>query len=309
MPRLRCVAAADPNAVDAARVLRLPLTLHSKSGKQAEYRFLGGGVAGAPPTYTLNEMAEFCGLAAPVAEGEDRPTLRARKTGTQPGRSNGSCARDTYRADDLLRIEKSRGGWPKGCRWNRLRLYASFLRGQCRKQADIEAALQQMAGRCRPPYPSDPNDTKVALMAESVFREALKVPNTYTLCQWLEVTPDLARALKLVSILPAAVREEKLPIQGGQRGVLRQARRDAVSTLVGRHGLLSCRAIAKALGEQGITASPWIVNQDLHQLGYRGLAKAAEESSTVPDSGPKEVLDSKEVLVRKENGEHGENHE
>ncbi len=279
---------ADQGAIDAARILRVPGSIHSGVQRQVIYRIQKiPEFRYMPFFYTLDELGKWFGASSEdIGEGSlshapdppnDVPSgvhhvYGSRATvqrGTAPLRANGPRVRDQRRAQDLLLIEQHKRGWKKGVRLQRLRLYAGFLKGAGCSPAEADRAVQEMAGRCRPPYPSDPNDTPLLKIAPSVYAEAMFIPRTETLCSWLQVTPKLARRLQLQSIVPDEVRQERMPPAGGQREIARQARRKAIQGYIDRHGLASSRTIARALRDQGFKVSDWTVNQDLNALDLR----------------------------------------
>ena len=261
---------ADKNAIDAARLLRVPGTLHGITHQPATYKIRRSQEHfDQPACYTLQELEDWFG----VSDGTSDATASSGKAwdykreiispGSAPRRANGPRTRDARRAEDMRRLADHQKGWVKGCRSSGLWLYASFLKGAGLSEVEVLQAVRAMAATCRPPYPSDPNDTPLKEIVKRAFESNLIFRND-NLCSNLDVTLKLARQLKLQSIVPSEARHE----QSRQREVARQARHVAIREHVSQHGLRSSRSIAQSLREQGLTVSHWTVNADLKALEY-----------------------------------------
>jgi len=289
--------AADLKAVDAARVLRVPGTLHGLAQAPAVYQ-IQKDAQGRSYSYTLRELAAFFSshsvevglpdearsLAYGVdwveeVEGRDVDGLtQARagagygravaRPGSAPKRVNGARVVAALRAQDMAALEQWRGGWARGRRRFHLKLYAAFLRGAGVERLQVFEAVRVMASNCRPPYPSDENDTPLEALVGEVFREPFRRDRNASLCKRLGVTPDLARELGLLTIVPDEVAEERTPPPGGQRELEKQARHDFLRAHVTEHGCASARRMLEALERAGFEVSRRTVNDDLNALGY-----------------------------------------
>jgi hypothetical protein len=284
--------APDRAAHDAARVLRVPGTLHAKTKHPATY-LIPTTASGQPYTYTLSELAEFFGVAEteaslPEATRQDSLIVTAHKylgretkaLGSQPNRVKGRIQLNAQRAQDLVTLEQYRQGWTKGQRHFCLDLYAQFLRLAGNAPQDTLEALETMAANCKPPYPSDPNDPRLTRIVEHAYASTPKRHLNASLVRWLRITPELARALELLTILPPEVAAERQPPAGGRRAADREARRDYIRRYLEQHRDVTARGMTNALLNAGHATNRQTVNQDLNALGHvvrgRGRPKVAK---------------------------------
>jgi hypothetical protein len=171
----------------------------------------------------------------------------------------------TLRARDLELVE--RRGWKRGHRRSRLYLYAMMLRGAGHSPDEVLSCVKTMAQRCKPPYPSDGNDTPLPRLVGELFEEPLRFYRNSTLVSLLRVTPELARELGLRTIVPEDVALERKP-PGGQRGQQQAARRAFIHKYLEEHGAnkISCRKVQQALQQAGFVVSHETVNQDMRAV-------------------------------------------
>ncbi len=265
--RLDCLAA--DKICDAARLLRVPGTRHSKTGEKCIYR-TSFDENGKFITYTLRELAERFGV--PVMQSSLPAELRQWEPNPDPQnpkKANGPKALAAARARDLITIEQYRGGWQKGNRRFCLRLYAQFLRASGVQYADVASAVEVMAGNCTPPYPSDSKDQTLKALLRDVWLEPFAKRTQLNLVHWLRVSPDEARALELEKIIPIEVQDERRQPKGGARATAQAARQTAIETLIEEQGMLSEREFATQLQTQGIEAANATIHRDLITLGYQ----------------------------------------
>jgi hypothetical protein len=263
--------AADTGAHDAARTLRVPGTRHRHTGTLAHY--LACTVRGQIPIYTLSQLATCFGVSSALAE---TPWRKTKRPGTVPARRRGQEQLYDYRCHDLVALERHCGGWPQGRRRFHLQLFTTFLWARGFRQPEALRFTQAMARRCQPPYPSDPNDVALDTLVKTVFNPPRKRYSNAGLCRWLGVTPELARQLKLRTIVPEEVGLERRPV-GGQRAKQQAARREFIRHFYQQQGeKISCRRLQRALEAAGFTVSHETVNCDLRALKADGvLGKAA----------------------------------
>jgi hypothetical protein len=291
--------AADISATDAARVLRVPGTVHSGASSEAAARGENTAVyqvqhdgSGRTFTYTLRELAEFFGVremgvslpseARELAHGGDWAEIdearqeyetaqftgrETKNAGIAPNRARGYRIMHAARASDLVVLEQARGGWAKGRRKWHLTKYAEFLRGAGIEMECVLASVKAMAANCKPAYPSDANDTAPRAIVTEVFSRTLPKYSNETLCDWLGVNTQVARELDLLSIVPDEVREERKPPAGGERERARLARLDFGRHYLARGGKPTARELAKACKAAGIKSNPQTANEDLAALG------------------------------------------
>lgn len=281
---------ADAGAIDAARVLRTPGSVHSKTGRRVEY-IVQLDQAGRGFVYTLAEIASFLQLPNTDTAGElpaaardlARPPeyRRVKNPGSAPLRCRGKLSLNAGRALDLVSIERWRGGFKKrgekyedgtisrGRRYL-LALYACFLHSAEMPLEDTEKALRQMAANMQPPYPSDPGDADPPIEA-IVQGEYSGKPRRYkntTLCSLLGITAEVARELELKTILPPEV-----ALEADQARPLRAervaARRDFARQYLERYGRISARGLANIYKARGfVGANAQTANDDLNALGF-----------------------------------------
>ena len=301
--------AADKSCVDAARILRVPGTIHRKTNRRAKYKLWNHPDSGQPASYTLEEMAELVGLPSvskssrgsapnsqslePVGEadvdssldaveaggsgqvtssGPAKPYGRSAKNrGAVPKRANGNKVRDERRARDLDRICDHRGGWRRGERSTRLYYYAKFLRGAGNSEDQVHAAIKLMAAKCQPPFPSNSNDLPLKDLVAQVFAETKPfIPGNDKLCSGFGITLELVEQLGLESIKPSSLpRPSESLFPGGKQGLALQERRRLIVQDIEQNGVRPSRTIAEALGAQGVTASHVTIAKDLTALGYK----------------------------------------
>jgi len=266
----RLQALAVDSAKDTARFLRLPGTLHSVNDEPCVYRVHRDFPSGELVTYTLNELAEFFGISIASSSGASLEwTRKPRAESTNPQKANGPKTLATDRAQDVEKLEKSRGGWAKGCRRRYIRYYAQFLQSAGVSFKDAQEALETMAARCRPPYPSDANDVQIPDILKGVWSNDFVTPRRENLVKWFQVSAEEARGLGLEKIVPNEVEEERKLPKGGARGVENKQRRILIKGLIETRGMLSEREFVAALSPYKFHPSRSTVRRDLIALGYQ----------------------------------------
>lgn len=280
---------ADKAAVDAARVLRLPGSIHRKTGRRVEY-VVQLDQAGRGFVYTLPELASFLKLPAPAAElppatrSQAKPPQyrRVKRPGSAPLRSSGPKALAALRAQDLVTIETARGGFRKRGekyedgstspgRRRLLTLYAGFLRGSGADPAAALGSLQTMAANMRPPYPSDGpgEDPPIETIVQQEYAGVKRRWRNETLCSLLGITAETALALELQTIRPAAVAREADKARPLRTDLVAR-RQEFARQYLERHRRVTARGLANAYFHAGFTAGAnrQTANNDLNALGY-----------------------------------------
>lgn len=274
---------ADKNALDAARVLRVPGSVHTVAHRTVKY-VIQLDAAGRGFVYRMSEVAAFLGISAPGGElPEGVRTLakpvQYRKTqipGSAPGRKEGCRKMHALRASDMLVLQAWRGGFlkrgskhPDGStspgRRFLLTLYAGFLRGSGATRSEILDAAVSMAANCRPRYPSDSDDVTCETIIADAFLKRRRWTNE-KLCAIFGVTADMADALELQTIRPISMRDTK-PLRANVIG----ERLAFVRQYVERNGVPDCRRLARVLYANGFSKSATnqnTANQILNELGY-----------------------------------------
>jgi hypothetical protein len=284
---------ADPAAIDAARVLRVPGSIHRKA-QRSVYYVIQLDIHGKGFVYTLPELADF--LHLPALDGELPEKTRAlakpskyrrvKEKGKAPGRAAGAKSLNAKRAQDLLLIQAWRGGfikrgmkYPDGhnsCgRRFMLTLYANFLRGSGENQETAAQALHSMAENMRPPYPSDPlpDDQPIEeiIQAEYSTKSRRRYANK-TLCKLLGITETaiLENELNnLQTIMPESMERERAQALPSQSDLI-QERRDFALWYIQKNGIISARKLADIYKLHRFPgANHETANQDLNALGFK----------------------------------------
>ena len=286
---------ADKSAVDAARVLRVPGSIHRKALRRVRY-VIQLDDHGTGFVYTLPELAAALDVAALDGDLPDQTRKLARPAqyrkvknpGAAPLRSHGTLALNALRAQDLLTLSQVRGGflkrgmkYPDGStstgRRFVLTLYANFLRGSGADQAAALDALRSMAANMKPaPWPDEPGDQTPDNLVEEEYSTVRRRRWTNAkLCALLGVSADLARELDLKTIRPREVATEADQARPYKADVI-QARREWLRDYIDTHpnpgggGRWTARKVRDALTP--FSPYPWqnhvTANQDLNAIGY-----------------------------------------
>ena len=242
--------AADMNAVDAARVLRVPGSIHTKAGNRVEYMIQLDGNK-RPFIYSLERLSNDLGikiLSQRVPEvvrtlGNLRLTLHP---GSCPQRSKGFKALYTKRIDDILSIERHCGGFSKGFRWRMLCFYAECLKSAGAPEKESIRALFKMGKNCDPPYPSEFNDISIS----ETYKKAKVGRHRFakTLCKWMGISNEIALDLELETIIPPELKDERKNNKWTVKGIRREKRQAFIKEIFNNHGFdFSCREMVKML--------------------------------------------------------------
>ena len=279
---------ADPAAIDAARVLRVPGSIHRKALRRVTY-VIQLDQNGKGFVYTLPDLAAALDLQAPGGELPEKARelakpLQYRRTkhpGSAPLHSLGTKALNALRAQDLLTIQTWRGSFLKrgvkypdghsspGRRFI-LTLYTEFLKGSNVDKAAALAALQDMAANMLPLWPDEPGDPTPESLIEAAYSTTARKWTNAKLCQVLGITEDVARELDLQTIRPPAVAREADQARPLQADLV-QERRDFARQYLALFRHTSARKLAKAYRDKGfIGANPQTANEDLNAIGYKG---------------------------------------
>ena len=275
---------------DAARVLRVPGSIHRKAGRRVEY-IVQLDQYGKGFVYTLREIASFLNIPTAISElptatralAKPPQYRRTKNPGTAPLRSKGNQVLNALRALDLITIQSWRGGfkrrgekYPDGStspgRRRILAMYAGFLHGAKEPQEETIKALKTMAANMKPPYPSDPPDEDPPLetIVQAVYKDKPRKWYNETLCKFLGVTDDVARSLNLQTIRPPAVSIEADKARPLWEDYIKLRREYAEWFLTKKRGRVTCRELAEAYNEKGfVGANRETANQDLNAIGYQ----------------------------------------
>jgi hypothetical protein len=267
--------AADPRAIDAPRVLRVPGSIHTRAGQQVSYRH-NLDVYGQYYSYTLDELTEYLGISKrDILETSTKANefiIYGKATadpGSAPNRKKGLRARGAKRVADLEIIFHDRKGWARGSRRFWLTIYTQFLRESAVKRTDIIERVQSMADGCRPPYPSEMNDSSVHELVADACGSRIHNPRNSTLLAKLGLNSSDVRRLDLSTLLTPEVAEERKR-KGPSRKEIAIRRRELITLGIGEHNIQTCRAMVTFLESQGLKSNRGTVNKEMTQLGFGG---------------------------------------
>ncbi len=217
--------AADPVAIDAARVLRTPGSYHTGAEKDVQY--IQVDKSGPGPLYTLKELADILDVEATevsLPDGTRKIVLsevvtyrrQTKRPGTAPKRGRGPKVLAAKRTQDVVTIEANFDGFKHGIRRRTLTIYGGFLRDSGAAPSKILKALQAMAKNCQPPYPSEANDPPVKTIVKDIQKSKPRFWRDEKLLQLWGITPDNEWEFDLLTILSAEVRERRKTAMGGK---------------------------------------------------------------------------------------------
>ncbi len=280
--------AADRSVgTDPVRVLRIPGSINTKSKQPVQYSVTYENHQVI--SYSLKELAESVGVSAL----NTRKLLwrETKNPGSVPNRRNGYEAVNKRRLDDLVTIEQDRGGFLKRGllypdattstgRLKALTIYATTLRGADFSQAEALKAVTAMASNCRPPYPSDPNDTPIETLVKNIYSENCWPWRNETICAHLGVSTEMAERLGLKTIIPSALKQKRKSerVTKEQHAKNRQS---LVQYLFTERKIKTCRDLASACANHGIKASQQTIANDLKTLGLKSNHRGGRPSKQV----------------------------
>ena len=260
--RLNC----DSNATDAARVLRLPGSTNSKSKESVRY-IVQATERGLAPAYSLSEMANKFGLKdcsyhGTTIQGQDfyetvfENGRRIKKRGSAPNRIRGKVAVEKYRLQDLEAIEQDRGGFEKGMRRRTIRNFAYWAKVAGMTLPEILDGAKAIASRCRPPYPSDKNDTPIRMIVDEAWLDSTKVFRSDRLAKFFGIDDATAERLNLKSIVPPETRKRRNAAPS-ERALKREMILDSIRDYFKTHGATvpTCRDLSGYLTGLGLPCS------------------------------------------------------
>ena len=207
-----------------------------------------------------------------------------KERGTAPNRRHGAEARAAKRAQDIVTIEANLGGFEHGIRRRTLTIYGGFLRDSGAAPSEILKALQAMARNCRPPYPSDKNDTPVKTIVKEIQKSKPRFWSNEKLLKLWGITPDNEWEFNLLTILSAEVRDKRKTTMGGKdpsdpvayqsnRSWKREDRHHLIRDIVESNGgslpLGGARGMTRRLREFGLKTNRVTVGEDIKALGYK----------------------------------------
>jgi hypothetical protein len=262
---------ADSAATDAARVMRVPGSVHSGTGQRVTFH-PQPDQAGRLPTYTLADLAAKFGVTPrvlrPISDVRPRPWEPRLPNGErrQPVKRGGWANLFRSRARQLRTLWQMRGGYAEGCRNRAALLLADSLIRLCRPSTEVVQAIRELGAACHPPLLVKECEHAVRSAATGKY----KFRND-TISDWLDI--QQCEAERLETWKPATRLRNGGGLQEkGARRDLRKARRHLILRLIYEHGgeLPPTRRLTVMLREHGHRASHTTVWKDLRGMGLVG---------------------------------------
>lgn len=272
--RLAGLLPVDRPAHDAARVLRTPGSINSKSGETVNYTALLVRNSRNPSgTYTLGELADAVGVPYLTLEDEDRKAIGYKAPRSRnPNNRKGYRALAQYLASDIEAIFQFRP-WETGSRRRKLSIYAALLK-QAGKSHDVAMlSCSELANNCSPRYPDLPMGAPSPSVREIVTAaykgKRVKLRPAY-LANLFGVTHEVGLELGLRLIVPETVKAIRKNAELlGSRKALRERRIRAIRSYLSTKSTVSSSEVLRFLTLQGIKSNRETVNEDMNALGYR----------------------------------------
>lgn len=273
---------ADPQAMDVARITRVPGSLNTKASAHVAYWFQTDQ-QGQGFMYDLGALAASLGVNPCTLT----PGLRAivNPVHAERGRK-GRAALCTQRLDKLLRLISTRGLIHEGARNHTALLLAAFMDHVKMPAGEVQDLVHRFGRHhCSPPL------TRAACDAAFAGRKTIRKIRDTTIAMWLKITPeestdigwpaeaDVPALLLEQQNKPASTREQK------------PARRALLASMVNSAKAFPPLATLKVkLDEVGLTASTMTIKRDLDGLAKAGLIRANPRCRTC--RAPGLLLDS-----------------
>ncbi|MBU2529677.1 MAG: hypothetical protein KKD35_01455 [Elusimicrobia bacterium] len=257
----------DRIAFDAARILRIPGSLNTEAETgQQQVNFIIQVITGNKvPVYTLKNLAEKFNISVQPLPYEPAIIYKRqiKNRGSAPGRRQGKIATGNYRISDLLTIAQNQGGFKQGKRWKSISYFCYFAKAAGFTLSDIEKQSQDLAEKCDPPYPSEPDDTPVLKIVKNIWVKYTPRFNNDLLSKFFKVTPKLADDLGLHSIIPACLSQERAD-KPSEQETLKHNRRELIKRIIRKRpgNIPSLRKLKKILENKGLKASVETINTD-----------------------------------------------
>ena len=195
---------ADKIAFDAARVLRLHGSTHSKTNTKVCYYPCAPDKA--IRTYSLDELMAFGNLHLHKATIKEKIFNEPKERGVAPAKSKGVMIAAQYRLDDLMKIQEDMGGISHGIRYFSLLHLIRFARIAKHDPKDILKIAKKVATNCNPPYPckGEENDIPIKDMIKRELAGHNKafLPKNSVLAKFWGIDKEAAERLNLISIKP-----------------------------------------------------------------------------------------------------------
>jgi len=225
----------DNVAISGSQILRIPGSTHTQAKQQVNFliQVKSGGVV---PVYTLKTLAENLLIPIkPIPDNPDNFYLRQIKNrGSYPERRQGKIAIGNYRLKDLLTISEYCGGFKQGKRWKSISYYCYFAKSAGHTLSDIQNKAYELANKCIPKYPSEPNDTPVNEIVNGIWLGKTRKFNNNFLADFFDIDSSLADKLNLHSIIPIETLEKRKS-EPSRQETERKKRRELIRQIIDKN--------------------------------------------------------------------------
>jgi hypothetical protein len=286
---------ADPAVHDAARVVRLPSSVNSRTGLPVIY-YPQQDASGRLYTSTLAKLSAFFHLektiTPTIAQHGSTAVAAAWVGGPFPRRSNadpqrsewgkwGQRARFEKELAGLRSLERLRGGFGKYQRSNAVFIQSLLLRFLRHDQAEVETQALMLGSRCCPPLPCE---KCLAMAADPHTAKYSRFPWTRR-----KILRKLGVTLGELYQIPQWKPKQKRCPANSEKGT--GDRRELVLRAIQEHGPMSLSEMQAHLSAQRHFVSRETVSRDYAALGIvwkakpgRRTAKNGENSPHIPFS-------------------------
>ena len=198
---------ADPQALDAARVSRIPGSINTKREFARVGYWVQFDAAGTPFTYTMERLAAWCGVSLEIRQHARLPSPAGKDPKAVEKGVKGQAGRWTVATENFRKLWTLRGQWRAGLRNAAVLTYATILNSHPKAvrmtDEQIAAELDRLYADMDQPtddrYSRDQFETTVqAARGNASRRKAfgiLAAIRNQTISDMLEITPEEAAAL------------------------------------------------------------------------------------------------------------------
>lgn len=252
---------ADPDAIDACRITRIPGSMHAKAERRVAY-WVQADADGNGYAYTLNDLCAWFGVSPPRISPAKRKSIDPIRI--EKGR-RGFHARWARALEQFESARSMRSGcFVEGHRFYVCRLYASLLLTNGVSDAEAKVAVLQLAAGCNPPLPK--------VDAHAALKAALRLTNMsgQTIANTLRITVEESERL---TSWPPSVKNSP-PVEDDPPTPTRKEkaefRRQTLHHFVCATGRVpTYREASDVLVPFGLNAAPETLMRDYRAMGLR----------------------------------------
>ena len=275
---------ADTQAMDAARVTRIPGSINTKRKFARVGYWVQFDAAGAPFTYTMEQLAAWCGVSLELRQHDRLPSSTGKDPKAVEKGVKGQAGRWRVATDNFRKLWDLRGRWQVGMRNAAAMAYATILNSYPRAvrmtdeqiAAELDKLYADMAQPADDRYTRDQFKATVqAARGNASRRKSFRMlagTRNQTFSDWLEITPEEAAELPTWPASSKYRGAESPPAM--TQGEIRRKRRELL-----RHQLENRKATGAELEPLHVLAdlveaaglprpSPTTVGNDLEALGH-----------------------------------------